>query len=96
MEAPAWLEHARRHCWVMCPGGHPLVLSLRYGPVQEDNPEGPWDWGFVAHHPEGCPELEDAAALDDLKWAVLAEVACHILVADYGCPRVDHTAVAAP
>ena len=93
MDAPGWLERARRHCWVMCPGAHPLVLSLRFGPVDDDDPDSRWDWGFVGHHPEDCAVLDDPDAQDDLGNAVLAEIGEQV---DCAVRKPDHTAIAAP
>jgi hypothetical protein len=97
MEAPAWLVHVLRHCWLVCPGCGPVTLSTRFCPVEEGDPDGAWDWAPVIHHArEDCPVLDDDAVRDDLGYGLLAEMGCHLLVADYGAKLPDHTAMAAP
>ena len=94
MDAPAWLERALSRCWLCCPGCGPVTLSTRFGPVDEDDPDGPWDHHPVIHHgQEGCAVLDDAAAQDNLGNGLLKEIEEQV---DCRVRLPGHTDMAAP
>ena len=98
MSPPAWLAAALGACWLVCPGRGPVLLSLRFGPV-EDGPaeDSRWDWMTVIHHArEDCPVLAGEDAMADLGDALDRELSGLVVLADYGESPPLHTAVSAP